>query len=361
MHETPKVLILATSPMTRGGITSVIKAYQLCDVWKDFHCRWIETHRDGSAFVKLVYFIYALFQYVLLLPYYDIVHIHVSEPPSALRKCFFMPLAKFLRKKTILHFHSFSPDTTVKSNKAYLYSYLFGKADIVIALSPYWKREIYSALPQIKCEKIHVLYNPCTCEMYPETYRKKNSILFAGAIVARKGYEDLLRAYAQVVKMHPDWDLVIAGDGELNKAKAIVKELNIIDKVKFLGWIRGQDKDRAFKEASIFCLPSYAEGFPMAVLDAWAYGLPVVATPVGGLLDIAKENTNIMLFPVGEVRTLCDKLCQIIEKKEFRRKMGEEGLKLADTTFNQYTIANQLAQLYTLLADPKKKDNSIIS
>lgn len=349
MRENLKVLILATSPMTRGGITSVINAYRQSDMWEDYHCRWIETHRDGSAFVKLVYFVLGLFQYVLFLPFYDIVHIHVSEPPSALRKCFFMPVAKLLRKKTIVHFHSFSPETTVKGNRAYLYSYLFGKADVVIALSPYWKREISSALTQIEETKIKVLYNPCTCEMYPEVYQKKKNILFAGAIIARKGYEDLLRAFAPIVRNHSDWNLVIAGDGELSKAKAIAREVEITDNVKFVGWIRDKEKDRAFKEASIFCLPSYAEGFPMAVLDAWAYGLPVIATPVGGLPDIAVDNKNIILFPVGDVKALNYSLSILIDDDDLRRSVSDEGLHLAKTVFNQSNIANQLGQLYTSL------------
>ncbi len=349
MQKNPKVLILATSPMTRGGITSVIKAYQQCDVWKVYHCRWIETHRDGCVFVKLAYFTRALFQYILLLPFYNIVHIHISEPPSALRKCFFMPLAKLLRKKTIVHFHSFSPDTTVKSSKAYLYSYLFGNADIIIALSPYWKMEISSALPKIKSENIQVLFNPCTCEMLPNIYQKKNSILFAGAIVARKGYEDLIRAFARVVKTHPEWDLVIAGDGELTKAKTIVEELDIKNNVKFLGWIRGEDKDRAFKEASIFCLPSYAEGFPMAVLDAWAYGLPVVVTPIGGLPDIVINKKNALLFPTGDIEALSDKLEQIISNKELRDNVSNGGFELSKTVFDKHIIATQLGNIYLSL------------
>lgn len=342
-----RVLVIATSPQTRGGITSVINAYQQCNLWKNFHCRWLSTHRDGGAFVKLAYFIRALFQYVFLLPCYDIVHIHVSEPPSALRKCFFMPLAKMLRKKTIVHFHSFSPDTTVKSSKAYLYSFLFGKADVVIALSPYWKKEILSALPKLKCDKINVLYNPCTCEMFPDTYQKKKNILFAGAIVERKGYEDLLRAFACVVKTHHDWDLIIAGDGELNKAKTLVEEFGITDNVKFVGWIRGKDKDRTFKEASVFCLPSYAEGFPMAVLDAWAYGLPVIATPVGGLPDIVVNGKNVLLFPAGNVGALSEKLEQIISNEELRNNVSNGGLELSKTKFDKQIIASQLGDIYS--------------
>ena len=103
-----KVLIIATSRKTRGGITSVVKAHQLGEQWRNFHCRWIETHIDKSAFLKLIFFLKGFIQYFFLLPFYDIVHIHTSEPPSALRKCIFMVYAKLWRKKIIVHFHAFS-------------------------------------------------------------------------------------------------------------------------------------------------------------------------------------------------------------------------------------------------------------
>ena len=92
-----KVLVVATSRKTRGGITSVVKAHETGRQWKKFHCRWIETHRDGNAVRKLWYLITGLLEFVCLLPFYDIVHIHLSEPPSAMRKCIFLCLAVSIR------------------------------------------------------------------------------------------------------------------------------------------------------------------------------------------------------------------------------------------------------------------------
>lgn len=84
-----KVLVVATSQLTRGGITSVIKAHQRGKQWTDYHCKWIETHIDRGKIMKLWWFVKGLFQYILLLPQYDIIHIHLSEPPSAIRKLIF--------------------------------------------------------------------------------------------------------------------------------------------------------------------------------------------------------------------------------------------------------------------------------
>lgn len=106
------------------------------------------------------YRIYPIFDYVT---FYNLVHIHTSEPPSAFRKCIFMAYAKFWRKKTIIHFHSFSPDTTICSKYRYLYHYLFRKADVVIVLSETWKKVCDDVF--LLGDKIKVVYNPCSTVM----------------------------------------------------------------------------------------------------------------------------------------------------------------------------------------------------
>lgn len=292
-----KVLVVATSRKTRGGITSVILAHEKGKQWEKYHCRWIETHRDRCLVVKFTYLFRGLLLYVLLLPFYDLVHIHVSEPVSALRKLPFMTLAKLLRKKTIIHFHSFSPETTIRSRYAWAYRYLFGKADAVIALSEYWKCEIEREF--CMDNKVMVIYNPCTVYHAgngtfadAEVVVGKRQILYAGTVNARKGYVDMIRAFAKIAGKHSDWIITFAGNGEIENGKRLANELGISSQVLWLGWVNGADKDRAFREASVFCLPSYAEGFPMGVLDAWAYGLPVITTPVGGIPDVARDGEN---------------------------------------------------------------------
>lgn len=108
-----KVLVIATSRKTRGGITSVVKAHEEGMQWSKYHCRWIPTHVDKGFLWKLIYAVRGFLEYLVFIPSADIEHIHVSEPPSALRKLVFFRLAKWLKKKIIIHFHSFSPDTTI--------------------------------------------------------------------------------------------------------------------------------------------------------------------------------------------------------------------------------------------------------
>ncbi len=339
-----KVLVVATSRKTRGGITSVIKAHETGEQWKEFHCKWIETHIDKCIFLKLLYFIKGAILFTLYLPFYNIVHIHTSEPQSAIRKCFFMWLAKLWKKKIIIHFHAFSPETTINGKYQKIYSYLFTNADKVIVLSQSWKKSVNNTFHL--GDKVQIIYNPCTTKILPQTYLKQNIILYAGTINARKGYSDMIKAFAQISTLLPDWKITFAGNGEIENGKKLASNLGIEHQTFFLGWVNGEQKDKAFKEASIFCLPSYAEGFPMAVLDAWAYGLPVITTPVGGIPDIAEDGKNLLLFTPGDVEQLAKQFERMIRDENLRNKIANESIRLAHTTFNQQVINKQIGDIY---------------
>lgn len=343
--KTIKVLVIATSRKTRGGITSVVKAYENSPLWAKFHCKWIETHRDGGAFTKLSYLLKGFLQFLLCVPFYDIIHIHTSEPPSALRKVLFMVVSKLLGKKVIVHFHSFSVDTTIKSKYQWVYRYLFGKADCVLVLSKYWQDELCDTFG-FNEDKVKVLYNPCTTEISNKVYPKKKEILYAGTVNARKGYADMINAFAKVADKYRDWCIVFAGNGEIEEGKALASRLGIDKQTVFLGWVRGNDKDKAFKEASIFCLPSYAEGFPMGVLDAWAYGLPVITTPVGGIPDIAKDGTNCLLFNPGNTNKLAEQMDKMMSSEELRKLVASESNELAKGIFSVDKVTERLENIY---------------
>ncbi len=339
-----KVLVVATSRKTRGGITSVVKAHETGEQWKKYNCRWIQTHIDRGAAWKLLYLIRGLCEYLVFLPSCSLVHIHMSEPPSALRKCLFMWLAKLSGKKIIVHFHSFSPETTINGKYSKVYRYLFTRADVVIVLSQLWKKYVNDAF----ClgDKVRVVYNPCTADIFPEKYEKKRQILYAGTVNARKGYRDMIEAFAKIAKEFPDWQIIFAGNGEVEQGKELARKLGIESQTVFLGWVSGKAKDKAFKEATVFCLPSYAEGFPMSVLDAWSYGLPVITTPVGGIPDVAQDGVNMLLFNPGDVDMLAKQIKRMIDDNSLRDKISKQSTLLASTTFNIDTINREIGEIY---------------
>lgn len=91
--------------------------------------------------------------------------------------------------------------------------------------------------------------------------------------------------------------------------------------------------------------------FPMAVLDAWAYGLPGFTTPRGGISDVAVDGENMLLSEPGDVDELAEKLERMITDEVLRVKIGEESSKLAATIFDVYTVCKQVGELYDKLCN----------
>ena len=344
-----KVLILSTSRKTRGGITAVLKAHETGGQWKKYHCHWVQTHRDGPNWRKLLYLATAWMDFLVRIPFYDIVHVHFSLETTARRKVPFVKVAKALGKKVIVHLHCGSQIHKIWNKD---YDYLFSAADVSVLLSENLQQMVEEHAGK-KCD-YRVIYNPCPSVCKEPILSKTKSILFSGTLYEGKGYHDLIRAFGSIAKKHSDWKLILAGNGEVEKGLSIATECGIADQVEFLGWVSGYKKDKAFREATIFCLPSYAEGFPMAVLDAWAYGIPVITTPVGGIHDVAKDGENMLLFAPGDVKSLSLQLEKMIDSFE-GDKMLYNRIKVASIDFSKHkfnvnTINKQLGDLYEELS-----------
>lgn len=371
-----RVLVVATSRKTRGGITSVVKAHETGEQWKKYHCHWVQTHRDGPAWRKIFYFVTAYIQFFLLVPFCDLVHIHVASYGSLKRKRPFLRLAKFLGKKTIAHFHPHKPEVVFEKRTQKDYIEFFSSVDRVVVLSPQWKRWIKEALVDHKdldmyhigddanaklypidvkfgdrmVDNIQVIYNPSPQVNIEVPDHSQKYILFAGIIYYRKGFDTLIKAFGRIANKYPEWKVVLAGNpkrkNDASLMRSLPKDLHIENQVIFSGWVSGEDKDRLFRNASIFCLASYQEGFPMAVLDAWAYALPCVVTPAGGLPDIVREGENALLFEFGDDVTLAKQLECMMSDENLRMKIAKESLNLAKTTFNVGNITKQIGDLY---------------
>ena len=341
-----RVLILATSRKTHGGITSVIKAYEKGYQWKKYNCHWVETNCDGAKWRKICYLLMGWFDFLLRIPFYDIVHVHFSAGSSAKRKRPFVMLAKLLKKKVIVHLHF---GIKVEDYWNSDYDYLFSHANVSLLLSEDLKKLISNHIGNTA--DLRICYNPCPVVSMEPFYKKEKIVLFSGMLTRNKGYQDLIRAFGKVAPKCDGWKLVMAGDREIEEGRKIAKECNIEDRVVFLGWVKGQMKDEYFRKASFLCLASYLEGFPMAVLDAWAYGLPIVSTPVGGIPDVANNGVNMLLFPPGDIEVLAICLEQMMNNEELRKNIAKESVKLASTTFNIKTITKQLGDLYEELSN----------
>lgn len=339
------VLMLATSHRTRGGVTAVLDRYRQCPFWSAYRVDWLETHIDKGKGLKLWYAARAFSRYLWIVNRYDIIHVHTSELPSVKRKLPFIWLAKWLGKKVVVHLHIGNQLAACKEN--HYYKTLFRKADAVVVLSQSIRRMVVDWFEP--GGEVWVIYNPCL-PIVPAVYEEsRRTILFAGTLNANKDYATVIRAFARVAGRYPAWRLILAGNGEVERARALARELGVEPRVLFPGWVRGEEKDALFRNAGLFCLASHAEGFPMAVLDAWAYGLPVVTTPVGGLPDVLRADENALIFEPGDVAGLAERFERALSDGSLRSRLAAESLKLAGGPFSLATANREIEELYQSL------------
>lgn len=178
---------------------------------------------------------------------------------------------------------------------------------------------------------------------------KQIKILFLARLEPKKGAFETLRAIKLLTDKNLPVSLTISGDGEIRQElEELARSLNLPNKsVLFTGDIRGKDKIRTFAEHHIYCFPTYfAEGLPNSVLEAMAFGLPVVTRPVGGLSDIFEDGKMGYLVHGKNPEEIAACLERIIIDPD---KMVETGLynaKYAKEHFMASVVAKRLLRIY---------------
>lgn len=184
----------------------------------------------------------------------------------------------------------------------------------------------------------------------------KRIILFLGRLHYKKGLHLLLRAWARVAPEAGGVQLVIAGPDSGNTLVSLQKlteELGIQNCVTFAGMLTGERKWSAVAAASLFVLPSYSEGFSIAVLEALARGVPVIVTFPCHIPEVAQHDCGWVIEP--EVAPLERALKEFLELSAAEAsRMGERGRDLIRTRFHWSVIGKQMAEVYDwLLGGPR--------
>lgn len=279
----------------------------------------------------------------------DLLHIHIADGPSFWRKATYAREARLAGIPVCLHGHFTSLIELYHKNKvnARIISRVFADANIVFVLSTDMARQVREM--SRGRARIEVLHNPCPPDGFDPSPRRDTTaprVLFMGRVGDRKGIFDLLQAWPRVLAAAPSARLVVAGDGELDRLKTNIDRLGIRASVEVLGWIGGNDRMRAYRDAHVFCLPSYAEGLPMGVLEAMGAGLPVVSTAINGTPDAVVDGLTGILHTPGDIDALAEALVTLLTDPDLRNKMGAAGHHRVTHTFDPEQQAAHLRQCW---------------
>jgi glycosyltransferase involved in cell wall biosynthesis len=131
-----------------------------------------------------------------------------------------------------------------------------------------------------------------------------------------------------------------------------IRALGLEDRASCPGWLSREEAAQALASASIFVLPSYAEGLPMALLEAMSYALPVVTTPVGGIPGVIRHGENGLLVDPGDIQGITAALASLLQDPAERTRLGTATRRTIEQHFSQDVAIDQLARLYERFGVP---------
>lgn len=343
--------------VTPGGLTAKGGIGRMVDY---IHRTWdvrdapmvvVDSYGPGPKYLMPFYFLSCVVRILIAAAAGKIglLHIHMSERLSVLRKGTIVHLGKAFGIPVVLHLHGADfadycrslPEPRLQKLRK-----MIGKANAVVTLGKFWHDFVRDEL-HVDPQRITILHNAVPG---PETVAERNStpcrFLFLGVVCERKGVPTLLSALADPRMAELDWRIDVAGNGEVDFYKSEAVRLGIDHRVRFLGWMNEQGAKRLLEQSDVLVLPSRNEGLPMAILEAMAYGLPIVSTPVGSIADAVIDGDNGFLTPVGDGRSLATALASLAGDAQLRRRMGAHARQRYLDMFNITTFNIRLAEIF---------------
>lgn len=345
----PNVLMIGPSPDAMGGMATVEKNILEAVRRRGDEAVFISTFEEGTKAKKLAVAAKAYMAFLRELRGCDLVHVHMASRGSYRRKKVFMDAAFRKKVPVVLHLHAgefalwFERECNDSQRKEIRNT--FHHCAGVIVLSEEWREYL---LKEHVCneDKLHVLHNAVPVPAQPYSPCSHQDVLFLGRLDANKSPDVLLRASRAMLKEHPEAKLLFGGDGYPERYEALACELGIAERCEFLGWIAGEEKERLFERAGVYCLPSKNEGMPMSVLEAMARGIPTIATPVGGVPQVIEDGVNGYLIPVDDEGRLTELLCMVLNNRGLRKEIGMAGRKTIIESFSIDRNVEELVRLY---------------
>ena len=227
------------------------------------------------------------------------------------------------------------------------------KFDCMVTLTgrdlPVWKKY---------CRRVERIFNPVTTPPGRFSTLEGKRMIAVGRLEEQKNFRDLVDAWAIVAGSHPDWHLDIFGEGKLwQSLRAQIGRLGLDGAVT----LRGVVKDIAaeYQQASALVMSSIHEGFPLALVEASSFGLPLISydCPTGPSEIITdamsgSEDANGFLVPVGDVEALADRICRVAGDRELRMRLGAASGK-SSGRFSPEVVISVWERLFVSLVREK--------
>jgi len=305
------------------------------------------------------------------------------DSPSGLRGV--LKLARFLRREgiQIMHAHDLwsnlvgmvaaklakvpvtitsqrdlSHDDWYGTYRRRMLRYLQGRSSIVLTNAKAIRDGLVEK-DRLPANKVCVIYNGVDISgfrnvtsnresLFPGSAGRKLVVLVGNMNSDVKGHPILIAAASEIVKSHPEVQFLLAGDGPRRRDyEAMVEKSGLKENFLFLG--RRNDVPQILASCDVAVLPSLAEGLPNAVLEYLATGLPVVATALGGNLEVVEDGVTGLLIPPSDPHALATALLRLLDDSEFAAQIAKAGRESVESRFSFERLVSEVDALYTRL------------
>lgn len=266
---------------------------------------WYEFHYRNDTFYQkvlgIIYSqIYITLKTIYLSKYYDTIIIL----PSSMA----MPLiiSKLLKKRTVIFMAQKIPN--------YMLLKLFGKlslhySDLIIVESMNVVNDLQIYKYKYKVVRGNIFVDTCFFKIDKNINSRQKIVGYIGGLEKRKGIENLISAIETIEKINSDIEFIIGGSGRYIKNVETIKS----NHVNFVGLIPQKDLPKYLNSIKLLVLPSYTEGVPNIILEAMACGTPVLATKVGGIVDLIKDKETGFLLEKNSPESIAREILEVIE------------------------------------------------
>jgi colanic acid/amylovoran biosynthesis glycosyltransferase len=222
-------------------------------------------------------------------------------------------------------------------------------ADAVVCISDYARSQLMVFVGEGERDHLHIVHCGIDVSAFapPEPRDDDGTldVLFLGRMVVEKGPLQLVEAVALLEQSGVDVRATFAGDGPIRApAEALAVELGVADRVEFVGAVVPDEVVGHYQAADVFCLPSFAEGVPVVLMEAMACERPVVTTYITGIPELVTEGVSGHMVTPGRADLLADALRDLVDPEK-RRSMGAAGRSVVESEFDIQAVGPQLVKV----------------
>lgn len=352
-----RVLVVGPAPAgatSRGGIATVASLMS-AHPGERVDITVVPTFVDASVWRRLGVGVYGMLRatWLVLRGHTDVLHVHLTHGGSVIRKALPLWAARLAGVPAVVHGHSCDFggwfDALSPARQRAVRRLLVADHWVVLG-EPHV--EEYASRLQLTRSRISVLHNAVRI---PDTPVSQSGVarihaVALGRLGVRKGSYDLIAAVGALPEEVRDrLRVTLAGDGEVDEVRAAVTAAELQETIHVAGWLDPAARDELLCGAHVFVLASRAEGLPMALLEAMAYGLAPVTTMVGSIGEAVSDQVSGLVVAPGSPGQIAQALTALVKDEDLRVRLGTAARSRAED-FKIDRWHERLTRLWTELA-----------